>query len=439
MNIISGFNIKLQQLSLPQNKSHSTPVCNKGLTCDVFERSVTTINSPSFQANVTNGQFLRTLSGIHDPYSGVIILNNKEINQAYRDLAKLQSSKEKIDYLSYYTKNMLPVEYSAFNLLKKNLKRNSRLSLQEILTTEAPTAKKNLIAEHQEVFDKIYELTPQLSTENEQKVLSLIMKAGEQIQLPKYHKNYFKKTRFIDKLVVISQNKTIENLKSKINEIPDENAREYAMNRLCEAFDILENNPHDINYHGMTPLERVKKLQEEFIPETLSQKNELQEIIETASTLPTPKDSINSFIIDMYDKPDNIIAKRLISESLGTIEHIVPDSKGGENEAHNFLFVTKSRNEERGNMPLTQFMKKYPKIPQYCQEYMDDIVKAGLSTKLRNHEWYPYVIKETLQKEIGAKIKINNYKISPQKAFKSFPERLKEKFPKFSKYTDARG
>ena len=163
-------------------------------------------------------------------------------------------------------------------------------------------------------------------------------------------------------------------------------------------------------------------------------KNKMIPIIEIASKLPTSKSSINAYIVEMCGKDDKAIAKRFISESLGTIEHIVPDSKGGANEAYNFIFVTKSRNEERSNTPMKYFMQKYPDIPKYCTQYMNDIMKAGQNFQLRGHEWYPYVIKETMREEMGVNVNISSYRVSPQKAFRSFPQRLKEKYPKFEKY-----
>lgn len=85
----------------------------------------------------------------------------------------------------------------------------------------------------------------------------------------------------------------------------------------------------------------------------------------------------------MYTRTEEQIAERLISESLATIEHIVLKSLGGENEAYNFMLVSKGRNNERGNMPLEFFMKKYPDIPKYTQTYVDDIIKNAKNKNLK--------------------------------------------------------
>lgn len=438
MKILPFISYQTQQLGIqPQQRSYNAISYNKTLSCDKFEysNSTTTPITPtiSFQSNVSNGQFLRKLSGIHDPYSGVVILNNKEMNQAYQDLSKLTTGRERITYLNQYEDSMLPVEKAVFNICKSEINYNKHLSLQQILTKKQPKALKNLIKEQRTVFNEIVEQIPTLSEENQHKVNSAISNAKELILLPHEDKNHFKKTRFMDELVRISQDKILRRIDENISQLPEEeqtNAKE----RLYETERILLNNPHNINVKGKTPLERVKELQVEFAPETLNEPNEIEPLIEIASKLPTSKDSINAYIVETYSKDDKTIAKRFISESLGTIEHIVPDSKGGANEAYNFLFVTKSRNEERGNMPMEHFLRKYPNIPNHCQTYINDMVKAGYSSKLRGHEWYPYVIKETMRDEIGANVALRDYRMSPQKAFKSFPNYLKERYPKFKKY-----
>ena len=434
MRIIPTVNFSYQPSAIRYNTTgNPLAVDNRGLTCDKFHRSAPVTSNISFQSSVSEGQFLRGLSGIHDPYSNVIILNNKEMNQIYQDLSKTRSSRDKIRYLSQYTQSMLPVEKTVFCMLETGLKQNRHASLTEILTDNKDSALTELIQKQKSIFKKMNKLSSNLSDENKMKVNSIISKAESQILLPHEDKNHFKKTRIMNDLVRISQYKTLDIIEERINELP-ESEKEPALERLYDTQRIFENNPYNVNVKGKTPLERVLELQAEFAPDTLDEPNELEPIIDLANTLPTSKDSVAAFIVEMSDKDDKTIAKRLISESLGTIEHIVPESKGGVNEAYNFIFVTKSRNEERSNTPMKYFMRKYPNIPQYCKQYMEDIMKAGQSSKLRGHEWYPYVIKETMHEEMGVDVNISSYRISPQKAFKSFPVRLKEKYPQFNKY-----
>lgn len=435
MRIIPNINFHYQPTAVHYNTMNNPcSVDNKGLSQDKFQLSTPPlVSNISFQSNVSEGQFLRGLSGIHDPYSGVVILNNKEINLAYQDLEKLFFGREKIGYLKQYEDCMLPVEKSVFDICKAEIKYDKHLSLQQIFKKKQPKALNELIKEQCTIFNEILEQVPNLSVENQKKVCHTLVKAEQSILLPHEDKKYFKKTRFMDELVRISQDKIIKTIDYNISQLPEKEKAE-AQERLYEAERILFNNPYNVNVEGKSPIERIKELQSEFAPETLNEPNEMIPIIEIASKLPTSKSSINAYIVEMSGKDDKAIAKRFISESLGTIEHIVPDSKGGANEAYNFLFVTKSRNEERSNTPMKYFIQKYPDIPKYCTQYMNDIMKAGQNSQLRGHEWYPYVIKETMREEMGVNVNISSYRVSPQKAFKSFPQRLKEKYPKFEKY-----
>lgn len=405
--------------------SHTNPMIYSQLACS--------INNINFTSNVSNGSFLRNLTGVHDPYSGVVILNNKEINQIYQDLAKKETSYDKIRYLKNYTESMLPVEHKVFDIIKDELKINNQLSMQEILKKRQPKALENLIQEQENIFDKIDRITYNLSDENKFKVAKSLDKAKHQIKLPHEDKHHFKNSKFECEIMRIAQNKTLKKIEERMNKLP-QNEKDAAFERLNNVKQIFENTPYYTNIKGKTPLKMLHELQKDYIPNTLNEENEMQKILELSQTLPTTKNSVNAFIVEMADKDDKTISKRLVSEALGTIEHVIPDSKGGANEAYNFLFVTKSRNEERGNRSINKFKHKYPDIPSHCQQYLDDVIRNCENGKLRGFEWYPYLIKDTLKNEIGANVAIKSYRMSPYKAFKAFPERLKDKYPQFNQY-----
>ena len=63
----------------------------------------------------------------------------------------------------------------------------------------------------------------------------------------------------------------------------------------------------------------------------------------------------------------------MLRPSVATIEHIKPDSKGGLNAIGNFLLASAGANNLRSNMPLTDFIMMFPKIPKYCQNYIEQI------------------------------------------------------------------
>ena len=280
--------------------SHTNPMIYSQLACS--------INNINFTSNVSNGSFLRNLTGVHDPYSGVVILNNKEINQIYQDLAKKETSYDKIRYLKNYTESMLPVEHKVFDIIKDELKINNQLSMQEILKKRQPKALENLIQEQENIFDKIDRITYSLSDENKFKVAKSLDKAKHQIKLPHEDKHHFKNSKFECEIMRIAQNKTFKKIEERMNKLP-QNEKDAAFERLNNVKQIFENTPYYTNIKGKTPLKMLHELQKDYIPNTLNEENEMQKILELSQTLPTTKNSVNAFIVEMADKDDKTISK----------------------------------------------------------------------------------------------------------------------------------
>ena len=87
------------------------------------------------------------------------------------------------------------------------------------------------------------------------------------------------------------------------------------------------------------------------------------------------------------------IVRRLFIASTGSIEHIPPASHGVLNTIGNFLLTSASGNRYRENMPLVEYIKRHPKIPQYMQMYVEDIIREIHNGNLRGNETYLYKIK----------------------------------------------
>ena len=67
---------------------------------------------------------------------------------------------------------------------------------------------------------------------------------------------------------------------------------------------------------------------------------------------------------------------------------------------------------------FTKFIQRFPNIPELCQKYVEEIIKAIYNGELKRNETYPYKIQRTLEKESGGKIKLDltDYKYSPDEA-----------------------
>lgn len=409
------------------SSSGTVPKFNTGVTNDVFVKT-----SPAFRSATSNGKFLMKLSHIRDPYSGVIILTPNEVDGISRAVSKKQSTAGKLHVLANYTESMLPVEKGMYGFFCEVNKKNKNLGFSEILKMQYPHAIKGLIMHQNEVFDKIEKASEVLSQKNKNKVLNELAEARERILLPEDDlKHHFKRKTFINKLVRIQCNDVLNNVKNKIETLPEDKQLR-AKKDYAKARYLINNVPHDQyvdNEHR--PIDLVYRLHKKYVPNF---KDEMADVIDISKTLPTSNDSMNAFVVKYADRSDGEICDRLILPSRASVEHVQADSLGGENEAANFILATSSRNSERGNMPIKEFIKKYPEIPKHTQEYMDDIIREGNRGQLAGHEWYPYLIKDTIKAESGIDVNISKYKIKPENAFYSLPPRLRETYPKYKKY-----
>ena len=152
------------------------------------------------------------------------------------------------------------------------------------------------------------------------------------------------------------------------------------------------------------------------------------EIKNKALFLPTSESSRNAFIVKYSKRTQTEITRRLFIASTGTIEHITPASLGGVNSIGNFLLTCASGNRYRENMPLVDYIKRHPKIPQYIQNYIDCVIEQIHNGSMQGNETYPYKIKQKLFDESHGRILISlsSYKYSQEDAIfmvREFDER----------------
>lgn len=79
-----------------------------------------------------------------------------------------------------------------------------------------------------------------------------------------------------------------------------------------------------------------------------------------------------------------------------TIEHIIPQSEGGENEYSNYLVVKRSWNSKRSSIPLDEFIVSHPEVKDNIVETvnsMDGKIIEGIN--------WSEEVRKTLLKAIG--------------------------------------
>ena len=308
-----------------------------------------------YEGTTSQGKPLKKLKNITCPYRGIKIIPQESTRSFERELKKVKTSAEAVQLLSIYKKHFLKTERELFAIFQNFALLNPDDNLQNCLQMIKTNCLTKLKLEEFEVLDDVDMLSHKLSAHTAFKLRAKTTKC-RQIILSDSSRDTFKRKVFLASLEEI---------------IPNENER--------EIFSEIKNK---------------------------------------ALFLPTSESSKNAFVVK-YSKRNQIeITRRLFIASTGSIEHIVPHSEGGLNSIGNFLLTCASGNRYRENMSLVNYIKRFAKIPQYCQKYIDDIIDVIHAGELKGNETYPYKIKEKLMEASQGRIMISlsKYKYTKDEA-----------------------
>lgn len=308
-----------------------------------------------YEGKTSAGKPLRKLKSITCPYRGIKIIPSDTIKGFEKGLARCKTAKDAVDLLAPYQENMLSVEKSIYAIFKDFALLNPNDNLQNCLQMIKTNCLIKLKLEEMDVLDDVDMLTRKLSPQTAMKIRIKTTKC-RQIIISNSNHDTFKRKTFLNSLEEI---------------IPNENEREI-----------------------------------------------FNDILNKALFLPTSESSRNAFVVKYSKRKQIEIVRRLFIASTGSIEHIVPSSLGGLNTMGNFLLTSASGNRYRENMPLPEYIKRHPKIPQYMQAYVDDIIREIHAGNLQGNETYPYKIKKKLMEESEGRIMISlsEYKYSEEEA-----------------------
>ncbi len=311
-----------------------------------------------YEGTTSQGKPLKKLKNITCPYRGIKIISQDDMRHFEKELVKVKTASEAIQLLSKYKKHFLKTESELFAIFQNFALLNPDDNLQNCLQMIKTNCLTKLKLEEFEVLDEVDVLSRKLSAQTALKLRAKTTKC-RQIILSDSSRDTFKRKTFLNSLEEI---------------IPNENEK--------EIFSEIKNK---------------------------------------ALFLPTSESSKNAFIVKYSQRKQTEITRRLFIASTGSIEHIVPYSEGGVNSMGNFLLTCASGNRYRENMSLVNYIKRFTKIPRYCQKYIDDIIEVIHSEGLKGNETYPYKIKEKLAEVSQGRIMISlsKYKYSKDEAAKA--------------------
>ncbi len=160
---------------------------------------------------------------------------------------------------------------------------------------------------------------------------------------------------------------------------------------------LLRKRKHTQTFKRKTFIANFYKLMSE---EKLERNKKILELIALkAKKLPTSGNSADAFVVKYHRRSIEEIAQRLLDASLASTEHIMPRSDGGVNDPSNYLVQCKFCNNERSSMNYKDWLKRHPEMRSNLQIYIDKVISLIIENKIKNHDFYPLVIKSTLLKE----------------------------------------
>ena len=185
-------------------------------------------------------------------------------------------------------------------------------------------------------------------------------------------------------------------------------------------------------FNRKSPLRAIKEIR--------AKDKDLDAVIRVYQTwykLPTSSKDLDAFIVKYSKEPHENIAKRLISTSVATIEHVQPSSRAGSDSLSNFILVSAEFNNNRHSMPLSEYIMLNDEIDikKNLQRYIEDVISEVQDRKspFSEYSWYPDRIEETIATETAGTVHLNTSGLKLTKAQvrgNNYHNKLTEKFNK---------
>lgn len=238
--------------------------------------------------------------------------------------------------LSEFEESMHPIERQCFDLLRQESKKEPSKNLQELLYELKPNHLKQLIGKQIRILNEVDKMGSELSDKSAQMLLRYTREARNRIIIPG-EDHIFEIKPFLAALI---------DFKAAVGE---------------------------------------KKVAER--------------IFRKANELPRAGKDLDAFIVKYSRRDPKEIGQRLVSLSVGTIEHIKPRSNKGASMGRNYLLECGNCNHTRSDVPFAEWLKMRPEMVKNLQKYMDEIIKQINEGTIVGYEWYPSEVAATLAEE----------------------------------------
>lgn len=323
--------------------------------------------SPTRAAKIID-ETLKNIDGLHDPYSNIIMLPTNKFKSIMRNLEEKRDAVSAVKYISKFKKYMFPSETKVLSILEKHQHDVYKDAEGKRVPTNFHTILMGLLPES--------------------------------------------KARLVN-----AQLNVVENIRN----ISKEKLSKTSQNDVESYLTIIEKDIMHDRFRIKPSRDLLERLYDE-VPD----KKVVDEIMKTTRDFPNSATSTDAFIVKNARQSHHKIAESLLSPSTITVEHINPKSKGGEDKGTNYLAASKRMNNYRQSLPMPDFIAMFPKIPQYTQRYMNDLIGKVNRGGVPDVADTIFGVKDTLKKESKGKINVDISALDPKIAerVKGFQDKI---------------
>lgn len=434
------------------NKISNNPITNKYQPPVITNPQLQTLkcDTVTFQSKAHPEEKLKLLLQykLSDLYSDIVLLDNSILENALKRKIFSSPIKNVVKFLQMYKSSLFPIEKQVLNLLEHSAQKQPKKTLEQIIHDQFAKHNKILMEEQKPIFEKLTEYSKEMPSDLKQEFDSLMELYNNKIQ----HKSVvvpFSVKEFKYKLDRISESIRSRNIRKerqvlqkllKMSENfinPKEHVIQEKVNTKKRS--IASKKPKDLTRHNSEVLRQMEKVlyasslkddrelnnlfimsksqiykiptlhpfkRKSFIYNLNKITSKLEDqklgnlMLKTALELPTSKNSLSAFIVNEALNSSEKIGYDLLVNSLGTIEHIKPQIKGGENELNNMALASKYKNNTRAHTAISTLMRKEPHLYETFQKHIDRLVElynTGIFRKIGLSKGYITNLAYTLE------------------------------------------
>lgn len=392
-----------------------------------------------------NSSGLKRLFGYGIPcmYSGIKMIDATKIRKLEQNgyfnggIAKIAA------VLEPYEESMLPIEKELFEHLKKVSETEPNKRFPDLMQELEPEHFKKLRSEQAVTFFKLKELSKDFPPDKQEEFNILMQNTDKKLSnapviVPFSSFEFqYKMQKLYDSISEHGKPDEIKTMRrllhfaSKLSDTTNNKTRNYqghvlrmikykldqsSLKKSPELRELMETSERRLyNMPVNAPFNRKSYIYDLMkITDGLDDNKLKENVLSTAEELPTSRNNISAFIMKFQNTSSNRLCYRLVSDSFGSIEHLLPQSKGGKDELANYGPASAYFNSRRGNVDLKDYLHQHPNIKQTCQYSVDKMIELandGVFEKIKLPRKYIIWFSETVAKLTDNELVLNTSKL----------------------------